>query len=507
MKENFDDIIKRRWDERQFPVDEIHRQDMANLLEGDKKRRGFIFWWLGSVAVVSLVAGYLIWMNSLSLDVDENATLPPFDIAQEPLRSKTETENAAFPRRSETEDEKMKTELKTGTLPTQTSVEGNIETNSSMNEKAGADEIVSNKPINYNEIAIQNKNVVNQNSSTGKNDSTTQTKAASNKNEKINTLQKQKPNIPKGQSPEKAITQQQKNENAADEIPKDGYKVELDNPNQATITSKEAAIRVFPDSLEYDPWTNAIYRDGTVRSLNITKPIDDLNISEVENLNKPAPGEIKPHTKMTHPVYFIVETGMGLVLASKPYYDGGIKFNVGGGLGMKLAPKVHLQLTGGYQMQDGGFDFQKASTVNTLGFGLRSQFNTLRPDRLHFIYGKLGAAYRFGRSTLDSHFGVQWLYGSQGNITRQEQSQVPPGHTETTEYAWLNTNGLRKTQWWWDVSYGYMIFPKFYIHGGASYYFTSLTETDTPANDYSWKGKSATVQPFVTIKYLLHANF
>ena len=481
MKDNFDDIIKRRWEERQFPVDETHRQDMAKLLEGDNKRRGFIFWWLGSIAVVSVVAGYLLWTNMHS--------------SPEPAKSTTQVETGNIAIANESTSSAISNAVDETSAA---KVEPASSTNSMLENENGTSpsNAKSNIPTNTS-------------SSKGKNNKSTYPKSIKTNDLDTNTAHNQKINNQKDQGIDKTITQQQGTDplNTKEEIPEEGYKVELENPNQATIASKEAAIRVFPDSLEYDPWTNAIYRDGTVRSLNITKPIDDLNISEVENLNKPAPGEIKPHTKMTHPVYFIAETGIGLVLASKPYYDGGIKFNVGGGLGMRLAPKVHLQLTGGYQMQDGGFDFQKTSTVNTLGFGLRSQFNTLQPDRLHFVYGKLGAAYRFGRSTLDSHVGIQWLYGSQGNITRQEQSQVPPGHSETTEYAWLNTDGLRKTQYWWDVSYGYMIFPRFYIHGGASYYFTSLTEADVPENPYTWKGKTAKVQPFVTIKYLLHANF
>ena len=472
MKENFDDILKRRWEERQFPVDDVHRQEMAKLLKGDNRRRGFIFWWLGSIAI-AIAAGYLIWMNNPTNEAEVKSEL----------------------------NSEMKPKVGTDKPFTETSGNNNLEPGSSSNGVLDNKEVSSKAPVKSNHVGKQNI-------SKDKNTNSSPSKVVKRNAKDPITFNENKQSDKSNNEVVKATTTQQKAEeiNNTKEVPAEGYKVELENPNQATIASKEAAIRVFPDSIEYDPWTNAIYRDGTVRSLNITKPIDDLDVNQVENLSKPAPGEIKPITKMTHPVYFIAETGLGFVLASQPYYDGGIKFNVGGGLGMRLAPKFHLQLTGGYQMQDGGFDFEKTSTVNTLGFGVRSQFNTLQPDRLHFIYGKLGSAYRFGRSTIDSHFGVQWLYGSQGNITKQEQSQVPPHNPPSTEYAWLNTDGLRKTQWWWDVSYGYMVFPKFYIHGGASYYFTSLTETDIPENPYTWKGKTAKVQPFVTLNYLLHAN-
>lgn len=490
MKENFDDIIKRRWEERQFPVDDTHRQEMAKLLEGDKKRRGIIFWWLGSIAAV-MVAGYLIWMNSdMKVQAETQAALKVEAMAEPQAEAEAGLEV------------EVKEDLYKQSTETSTSVIGSNELQSSA--KANVE---TNKADSKN--LQKSKNTIDQNSSKGKNTTTSKSKAVKQKEQPGYTSQENKNNTGLNEETKANGTIDQKGsdkmitENTAP--PAEGYKVELENPNQATILSEQAAIRVFPDSLEYDPWTNAIYRDGTVRSLNITKPVDALDVSKVEISNR-QPGAITPHTKQTHPIYFIGETGLGLVLASKPYYDGGIKFNVGGGLGMKLMPKVHLQLTGGYQMQDGGFDFQKTSTVNTLGFGVRSQFNTLQPERLHFVYGKLGAAYRFNRSTVTSHFGVQWLYGSQGNITRVDQNQVPAMQLETTDYAWLNTDGLRKTQWWWDVSYGYMVFPKCYIHGGVSYYFTSLTETDIIENNYTWKGKTAKVQPFVTINYLLHAN-
>jgi hypothetical protein len=482
MKENFDDILKRRWEERQFPVDDIHREEMAKLLERDKKRRGIIFWWVGSMAVI-MIAGYFIWMNAN----------PKGEVKAE-VKSEVKNEVKS--------DADVKSEVRTDEPLTETSRDKSVGSNSASSSMV-------NTKGNASTADVKSSHVEKQNTVKGKNTHSSPAKGTKTKAKDPITVNESKSSSKhKHDEVVKTNTTQQKAEEIGDskEAPAEGYKVELENPNQATILSKEAAIRVFPDSLEYDPWTNAIYRDGTVRSLNITRPVDDLEISEVESLSKHVPGNITPHTKVTHPLYFIAETGIGLVLASKPYYDGGIKFNVGGGLGIKLMPKIHLQLTGGYQMQDGGFDFQKTSTINTLGFGVRSQFNTLQPDRLHFVYGKLGAAYRFNRSTINSHFGVQWLYGSQGNITRQEQNQVPPSQDQTTKYAWLNTDGLRKTQWWWDVSYGYMLFPKFYLHGGASYYFTSLTETDVPENNYTWKGKTAKVQPFVTINYLLHAN-
>jgi hypothetical protein len=499
MKENFDDIIRRRWEEQHFPVDDAHRQEMERLLEGDKRRRGFMFWWIGGLAVTMLI-GYGVWR---------------YNAPQADVKSRTEnTETAA---KELANNETPNVPLSAGAEATQRRSQGaggreakEIASTHVANEKDNQSSF-SNSDQSISKIKIPHKENLNHKSTSHRLPrvkSTANTEQILHKNEKpIYPLSAGAEATQRTSQGARGELSTPKGELPNDKIPVEGYKVELENPNQVSILSKEAAIQVFPDSIEYDPWTNAIYHNGTVRSLNKTMPLDALAIQEVESIKKNAPGAITPHTKMTHPVYYIAETGLGFVLASQPNYDGGIKFNVGGGLGMKLIPRVHLQLTGGYLMQDGGFHFERTSTVNTLSFGVRSQFNSLQPDRLHFVYAKLGAAYRFQRSTLDVHMGVQWLYGAQGNITIQQQSQFPPVTPEVTQYAWLSTQGLRKTQWWSDVSYGYMLLPKLYLHGGVTFYYTSLTESNVPQDGYDWNGKTASVQPFITLNYLLHANF
>jgi len=499
MKENFDDIIRRRWEEQQFPIDDAHRQAMERLLEGDKKRRGFIFWWIGGLAVTLLI-GYGMWKYSApqaqekSRTEDTEKEITGNEISKAEAKAEAQAKAKAKEEAQANEISLAKSETEKANqleiLKAVKSTKDQSQSKSGKQDKLNHQADQQNKPrlpVAMSESIPRTENAENTD------------KANTNKESLLDPL--------------KVVGRQPVTKNvepgvpAENKAPAEGYKVELENPNQVSILSNEASIQVFPDSIEYDPWTNAIYHNGTVRSLNKTMPLDALAINNVESLKKITPGTITPHTKVTRPVYFIAETGLGMVLASKPYYDGGLKFNVGGGLGMKLIPRVHLQLTGGYLMQDGGFDFERTSTVNTLSFGVRSQFNTLQPDRLHFVYGKLGAAYRFQRSTLDVHMGVQWLYGAQGNITMIQQSQFPPNPPEQTNYAWLNTTGLRKTIWWSDVSYGYMLLPKLYLHGGVTFYYSSLTEENNPVDGYDWNGKTASVQPFITLNYLLHANF
>src|SRR5262245_60170478 len=71
MKANFDDILKKRWEEKQFPVDESHRAEMLELLNRQKRRRVFPFWWLGGLVVLMSVAGYL-FLNDRSTPVHTN---------------------------------------------------------------------------------------------------------------------------------------------------------------------------------------------------------------------------------------------------------------------------------------------------------------------------------------------------------------------------------------------------------------------------------------------------
>ena len=67
MKDNFDDILRRKLEEQHFPVDDTHRQEMIELLNG-KKRRGILpLWWLGSLVIVASLAGYFFVSEQESL--------------------------------------------------------------------------------------------------------------------------------------------------------------------------------------------------------------------------------------------------------------------------------------------------------------------------------------------------------------------------------------------------------------------------------------------------------
>jgi hypothetical protein len=167
-----------------------------------------------------------------------------------------------------------------------------------------------------------------------------------------------------------------------------------------------------------------------------------------------------------------------------------------------------MSLSAGYLMQQGGFDFQRSSTVSRPGFGLRSSFNSLNPERLHFVYSKIGGQYRIQRHILAAHGGIQWLYGAQGNFVIQNQDQFGTGPDETTKYSWLSIDGLRKANMTADFSYGYQLAPRLIVQAGTDIYFSSFTVEDDilSGEGYYWNGQYATFHPFITFNYQIYGN-
>jgi hypothetical protein len=511
MKENFDDIIRRRWEERPYPVDPEHREEMTIVLDEQKRRKGFPFWWLSGL-VLMLAIGVFGIMEMRDHKVEAKAkaeaeVTSPLGRSGQNAEAGENQEFMAKEQNAISENQELRDEENIAATKN-SNLNSSLQNNTRVNQKDRRTRLNDRNRMNEANAPARRMDV-----------NETKTKSPSERSGQKAKAEAKAKSGAEAQVEEKAMTNVdgEKINSREEEIksaqesnlpPDGGYRVELENPGEVRIVSDIATIRVFPDSIEYDPWTNAIYHNGTVRSLNVTKPVASLKASEVNFTSDNHPGEIKSVKNNTHPIYLLAEAGAGMVLASKPLYDSGLKFNLGAGIGMRLQPKLHLQLTGGYQMQDGGFDFQRESTVNQPDFGVRSQFNTLEPDRLHFIYGKLGLAYRIKKYSLSAHVGTQYLYGAQGYITVVNHSQFSSEDGSTTKYAWLKTDGLRKWQWWSDVAAGYMILPKLYVQGGVGMYYSSLTEADPALEQegYYWKGKTAKLQPFITLNYLLHGK-
>src|SRR5688572_7290214 len=62
MKNNFDDILKKKWEEFQFPVDEDHRRDMIHLLDQNNRRRTGFPWWIGGLGAIVLLTAFSLFI-------------------------------------------------------------------------------------------------------------------------------------------------------------------------------------------------------------------------------------------------------------------------------------------------------------------------------------------------------------------------------------------------------------------------------------------------------------
>ena len=156
-------------------------------------------------------------------------------------------------------------------------------------------------------------------------------------------------------------------------------------------------------------------------------------------------------------------------------------------------------------LQNGGFDFERTSTVHTNDFGARSNFNSLSPDKLHFVYARLGVHHNIRRHLLSIYGGVQYLYGAQGNITVMSQDAIT-GLSESSGYGWLKLDGMQRYLWNASVQYGYRLTPKLSINTGLKYYVSNIKADDPElqSKGYYWNGRMAQLNPFLTLNYQLY---
>lgn len=475
MKENFDDILKRKWEEQHFPVDEQHRADMIALLDGQKRRRIIPFWWLGGLGLAAIVAGYF-------------------------MLSQQETPSPAGGQQSGSSDMQSSsiTEINTkasnseeGIVPAHDVIE-----KSSTNSETDP---VDPQAVNANQAINANQNT------NAKTPSTPKAKQVKEITKPKQTNQ-QEPTVSKPVIPITEASGQPASAPAAIGTAPDGtFRVDDTAARSYQIVSKAASVTVEDPEADIMPYIPP--KPGSRSRVNVNE-IDLLELSGIHYTSVYTPGQIKPQTSFNHYVYLFGEAGAEIILASKPDYSAGWKLRAGGGLGYTLSPKVQLTWAAGYLLQSGGFEFQRTSTVNQPGFGTRSSFNSLTPDKLHFVYSRLGAQYRLHRSVFGVHGGIQYLYGAQGDIVVQTHDQFAASVSETASYDWVKTDGLRKLHWTADVSYGYQLTPRLVASVGTDIYFSSFTVTDAAlAQDgYYWDGAYAALHPFVTLNYIFYGS-
>ena len=470
MKEDFDDILKRRWEERSFPVDDGHRADMIELLNKQKRRRAFPFWWFGGLAILLLAGGFFMYTQK---------SAPPVENIQQSKDSKQsvasdEIEIAA----GKEESQSHENEIRKSSL----SAANNSKSNS----------VIENVGEQGNQLSSTNGNQSAKKAHSSKS-STTQ------KNDVARTS-KTKPS--KTQAPTL------KNSNEALAPSEKIYLVDEEAVHSYKIVSTPAAVIVEPEpEWEYNP---NIQKSPVAAQRNsfLSPMVDPLAMGGIFYLHSDQMNTIEPKATRANSFYLFGELGTGLILASQPDFATGWKLRAGAGLGYRLSSKFQLTLAAGYLMQHGGFDFQRTSTVNTAGFGVRSNFNTLTPKTLHYVYTRLGGQYRMHRHIIAVHGGVQYLYGAYGNIVTQTQDQLYPDAEVISTDTWVKTDGLRTLLWTGDIAYGYQITPRLSLMAGTDINFSGITIEDPELKQagYYWKGAYSTLHPFVTLNYLIHGH-
>ena len=445
-------------------------QEMIELLNGNKRRRAFPFWWAGGLGVLAVAAGLLLLTR-------EAKELEDGQIGSQNTHMPNTTSGNQVP--SDAAQEKMKATTSVTDVSTNESIQP-ISTNTPTKQTAGSGRS-SAMPSSSSAPLKTNK----QDSSTGKMKQPSATK---------------KPDI----------SQTSTSSYTPDQVvlsPAKTYLVDEDAVHAYKIPSEVVTVTVEADE-PVDQLTSSPNTITTTRNNSTTAGVESLPIALIDYTTNASPGPIEPATSFRKSLYLFGEAGVGMILASKPEFTSGWKLRAGAGLLFRLSPKVQLSWAAGYLMQQGGFDFQRTSTVNQPGFGTRSSFNTLTPDRLHFVYTRIGAQYRMGRHLLGMHAGMQWLYGAQGTISIVTRDQFATAESEATDYTWVKTDGLRKLHWTGDISYGYQITPRLAVMAGTDIYFSSFTVTDEALEleGYYWSGAYASLHPFITLNYLIYGS-
>jgi len=444
MKNNFDDILREKWEEKFFPVDDHHRQQMLDLLEANARRKNGIIWWLGGLVLAVTIGGIILFINQ-----DSTTTGPSTPV---PFNSLHNT------------DELMQ-------IPNGSVKATNNYTPGSDNDPQGKD----------NSTQILNNNAQRTNDA----------EKRSAKHKKITNHVTQSTNDSdngvKGPTSNNRI-----------------YKVEgLIQYETSPIISETVEIKVNTASDEQDD-----YRIVTAqRNTFVTLPLESFFFSKITSQHSNITGYIKPSFSNIHSFRLFAEAGAGYIPAVKQAYSSGWNLMAGGGLAYKIGSKTNLLLSAGYMLQNGGFDFERTSTVQQPGFGTRSNFNTLTPDKLHFVYSNLGVQYEVRRHLFSVHGGLQWLYGAQGTIVIRTADQFAVD-VESTQYTWLKTDGMRRFLWNGEALYGYRVTPCMSIRVGVKYYFSSIDINNSSLTDagYYWNGHYSSFTPSFIINYHLYGN-
>ncbi|MEO6132055.1 MAG: hypothetical protein ABIQ02_09410 [Saprospiraceae bacterium] len=469
MSNNFDDSLRRKWEEKHFPVDDQHRKDMITLIEANRRRRIGVFWWLGGLFLTAAIGGMLFFglkesrtaaisqpasgVEYKSSPLAQSANTISTDVNQEPAGIKNQlAENPGKP------IEKSKAEKRE---------------NSSFAPETHRDQKVITKKANV-------KNKPNSNNTFKRNNID---KKYSNKN---------KPNsVPVSEKTK--VFANAPNASQTDEI-------RINNPSPLVI-SDVVAVTILPDDAVIDQAT----MQPVVKKVKLPAQLESIFFSEIVNESRNSIS-VQPSSKF-HSINLFAEVGTGYIPGKLNEYLSGWTYAAGGGLGYKVGSNTSILVSAGYLLQNKGFEFERTSAVVQTDFGIRSDFNVLHPDKLHFVYSNIGFQYILKRNLFSIFAGMQWLYGAQGTIVVKSVNQFAQD-AEISRYSWLSTNGMRHLLLNAEASYGYRITPRLSVNAGLKYAFSSIDQRDPTLSSegYYWKGRYGSFAPSLNFKYHVYGK-
>lgn len=474
MKEDFDDILKRKWEAQSFPVDQTDRENMIALLDAQKRRRIAPFWWIGGLGILALVTSWAVFNQTQHPGQDIHVPMPQKQMAESTADNPIASGEISGSSSIDHEDKEIsKDNTVTPTLPSP----------NPANDKIESSAIVQSTLSHTNKHSTKSTDKVNPSSKPKGTGGTSSNNNPQPKAQEVSTTLAN------------TMAEDQKH-----------YLVDEEAATSYQIVSKPVAVIVLPDDAEVIP--SELDETLNARSSEVTEVLPSLEmLGMTPSYSTPFKG-IQPEQAFQSSFHWFAEAGIGMVLPSQPDYASGLKLRAGAGIGYRLSPKIALSLSAGYLLQSGGFEFQRSSVVSQPGFGVRSSFNTLTPDKLHFVYSRIGAMYSLRRHILGIHGGLQFLYGTQGEISVQTHDQFVQEVAEQTTYAWLKKDGLREFSWNADFFYGYRLSPRLTASVGTDIYFSSFTVPDASlsADGYYWNGAYAALHPFVTLNYLFYGK-
>ena len=466
MNDAFEKQLRDAWAKQDFPVDPEHRAAMEALLRKRDRRRPLIFWWLGGLLLLVVGAAGLVWFATRN-------------VAHAPLGSDVRVTNEAG---SPSIDKAVTPDLSPGT-------EARLdvkEPGASGHPKVSRDQA---KMTDESATSIPDDQVAR---GAGLK-SAAKPEAASSTKKKTDRKQPaiaSATHVP-GESGTGAIAQ------GPTVLPDVDQGKREDNLVGLPVASS------IPLGKEQDSPVDA----GTdIRTPSAVEPIAGLDAPVLETGSPEV--IVAAGVSSQRRWYLFAETAGTYIPANEPQSPVGWQLHAGAGAGFSLLPRLEGLVSAGYMLQDGGFSFSKSSTVRQLGFGVRSAFNTLAPDRLHHLYLKAGVQYRIRRHILSARAGVCYLYGAQGDITVVQADQLSSGTVEQTTRTWVNPNGLRRVFGVADLGYGYQLTPALSAIAGLTWRPSPVDRTDDALADegYIWNGNVPAWQGFLSLQYRFYGK-